>query len=118
MIKNDLGIHTQVISDSIIPMFKKRRYHQSPENTASGAGRGVIVHGIGKIYDFIDNNPMFYFRSSEFVSDPVVVARNDNFVSLSSALEVDLTGRCVPTPWGTCFTAALATRLILSGAVP
>jgi GNAT superfamily N-acetyltransferase len=41
----------------------------------------------------VDNNPKFYFRSSEFVNDPTVIARNDNLISISSALEVDLTGQ-------------------------
>jgi RimJ/RimL family protein N-acetyltransferase len=41
----------------------------------------------------VNNNPAFYFRSSEFVNDPTVIARNDKLVSISSALEVDLTGQ-------------------------
>jgi acyl-CoA hydrolase len=43
--------------------------------------------------DHIDDNLMFYFRSSEFVNDPTTIAQNDHPVSITSALEVDLTGQ-------------------------
>lgn len=54
---------------------------------------------------------MFYFRSSEFVSDPVVVARNDNFVSLSSALEVDLTGQVCTDSMGYLFYSGIGDQV-------
>jgi len=53
----------------------------------------TLCMGSKNIYDYIDKNPRFYFRSSDFVNDPLVIARNDNFISISSALEVDLSGQ-------------------------
>jgi RimJ/RimL family protein N-acetyltransferase len=41
----------------------------------------------------VDDNPFFYFRSSDYVNDPNVIAMNENLISISSALEVDLTGQ-------------------------
>ena len=55
----------------------------------------------------MDNNPVFYFRSSEFVNDPTVIARNDNLISISSALEVDLTGQVVSDSIGTWFHSGI-----------
>jgi acyl-CoA hydrolase len=49
--------------------------------------------GTRKIYDYIDSNPSFSFHTADFVSDPAVIAQNDNFISISSALEIDLTGQ-------------------------
>ena len=63
--------------------------------------------GSASIYDFVDNNPMFYFRSSNFVNDPTVIARNDRLVSISSALEVDLTGQVCADSIGTRFYSSV-----------
>mgnify|MGYP001825566119 CR=1 FL=1 len=91
--KKDLGLHTQVITDAFLPLFEKgvvtnRQKHYIPRRAVSSLCMGSKV-----IYDYIDNNPLFYFRSSEFVNDPTIIANNDNLISISSALEVDLTGQ-------------------------
>lgn len=44
-------------------------------------------------FDYMDNNPIFEFRPTKFVNDPFIISRNDNMVSINSALEVDLTGQ-------------------------
>jgi GNAT superfamily N-acetyltransferase len=67
--------------------------------------------GSEKIYRFVDNNPLFYFRSSEFVNDPTVIARNDNLVSISSALEVDLTGQVCSDSMGYLFYSGIGDQV-------
>ncbi len=67
--------------------------------------------GSEKIYQFVDNNPAFYFRSSEFVNDPTVIARNDNLVSISSALEVDLTGQVSTDSMGYLFYSGIGDQV-------
>jgi GNAT superfamily N-acetyltransferase len=54
---------------------------------------------------------MFYFRSSEFVNDPTVIARNDNLVSISSALEVDLTGQVCSDSTGYMFYSGIGDQV-------
>jgi acyl-CoA hydrolase/GNAT superfamily N-acetyltransferase len=91
--KKDLGIHTQLITDGFLPLFEKKVITNKRKSLLPGRVVASLCMGSEKIYDYVNNNPMFYFRSSEFVNDPTVIARNDNFVSISSALEVDLTGQ-------------------------
>lgn len=91
--KKDLGLHTQVITDACIPLFEKGVITNRKKNYLPERAVATLCMGSRNIYDFIDNNPQFYFRSSDFVNDPVVVGKNDNFISISSALEVDLTGQ-------------------------
>ena len=69
------------------------------------------MHGIEKLYKYVDNNPMFYFRSSEFVNDPTVIARNDNLISISSALEVDLTGQVCSDSVGHLFYSGIGDQV-------
>ena len=67
--------------------------------------------GSEKIYNHVDNNPSFYFRSSEFVSDPTVIARNDHLVSISSAFEVDLTGQICSDSMGYLFYSGIGDQV-------
>ena len=105
--KKDLGIHTQMITDAFIPLFEKgvitnRNKTLIPDRTVA-----TICMGSRNLYDYIDNNPMFYFRSSDFVNDPAVVALNDNLISISSALEVDLTGQVCADSVGPLFYSGI-----------
>ncbi len=59
----------------------------------------------------MDNNPAFYFRSSEFVNDPTVIARNDHLISISSALEVDLTGQVCSDSMGYLFYSGIGDQV-------
>jgi acyl-CoA hydrolase/ribosomal protein S18 acetylase RimI-like enzyme len=91
--KNDIGLHTQVITDGFLPLFESKVITNKKKSLLPGRTVASLCMGSENLYQYIDNNPTFYFRSSEFVNDPVVIARNDNLVSISSALEVDLTGQ-------------------------
>ncbi|MEE4358783.1 MAG: GNAT family N-acetyltransferase [Desulfococcaceae bacterium] len=91
--KNDLGIHTQMISDAYIPLFEKGIISNRKKSFMPDRAVTSICMGTEKIYDYVNDNPQFYFRSSDFVNDPKIVSLNDNMVSISSALEVDLTGQ-------------------------
>jgi len=70
-----------------------------------------LCMGSGDLYRYVHNNPMFYFRASEFVNDPNVIARNDNFISLSSALEVDLTGQICTDSKGYLFYSGIGDQV-------
>ncbi|MFA5905829.1 MAG: acetyl-CoA hydrolase/transferase C-terminal domain-containing protein, partial [Desulfobacula sp.] len=87
--KKDLGVHTQLITDDFLPLFEKGVINNSKKSLLPGRVVTSMCMGTRKIYDYIDNNPAFEFRGSEFVNDPTVIAKNDNMVSISSALEVD-----------------------------
>ena len=77
----------------MLPLFEQKVFTNRLKTMLPRRVVASLCMGSEKLYRFIDDNPFFDFRSSEFVSDPVVIARNDNLVSISSALEVDLTGQ-------------------------
>ncbi len=109
--KKDLGIHTQLITDAFIPLFEQKVITNKKKTLLRGRVVASLCMGSEKIYRYVDNNPMFYFRSSEFVNDPTVIARNDNFVSLSSALEVDLTGQVCSDSTGYLFYSGIGDQV-------
>ncbi len=109
--KKDLGIHTQVITDGFLPLFEKKVITNKKKTLIPGRVLASLCMGSQKLYDYVNNNPMFYFRSSEYVNDPTVIARNDNFISISSALEVDLTGQVCSDSMGHTFYSGIGDQV-------
>jgi len=109
--KKDLGIHTQVITDGLLPLFKKKVITNKNKSYLPGRVVASLCMGSKALYDYVDSNPMFYFRSSEFVNDPNVIAKNDNFISISSALEVDLTGQICTDSKGYLFYSGIGDQV-------
>jgi len=105
--KNDLGVHTQMISDAYIPLFEKGIISNRKKNFMPDRAVTSICMGTEKIYDYVNDNPQFYFRASDFVNDPKIVALNDSMVSISSALEVDLTGQVCADSVGHLFYSGI-----------
>jgi GNAT superfamily N-acetyltransferase len=69
--------------------------------------RGKIVTslaiGTRRLYDFVDNNPLFSFNPTEYVNDPFVIGQQHKMVAINTALEVDLTGQVCADSLGTSF---------------
>ncbi|MEJ2041180.1 MAG: acetyl-CoA hydrolase/transferase C-terminal domain-containing protein, partial [Desulfosarcinaceae bacterium] len=111
MQKKDLGVHTQLITDAFIPLLENKVITNRRKSLLEGRVVASLCMGSSKLYDYVDNNPQFYFRSSEFVNDPTVIARNDNFISISSALEVDLTGQVCSDSMGHMFYSGIGDQV-------
>jgi acyl-CoA hydrolase/GNAT superfamily N-acetyltransferase len=109
--KRDLGIHTQLITDGFLPLFDNKVITNRKKTLLPGRVVASLCMGSEKLYRYVDNNPMFYFRSSEFVNDPTVIARNDNLISISSALEVDLTGQVCSDSMGHLFYSGIGDQV-------
>jgi acyl-CoA hydrolase len=89
----DLGIHSEMVPDGAIDLIRAgvvngERKTLHPNKVISG-----FVLGTKRLFDFIDNNPMFEFHPTAYCNDPFVIARNDRMVAINSAIEVDLTGQ-------------------------
>lgn len=91
----NLGIHTEVAGDAVMHLFKAGVIDNSRKSLLPG--KIVCSHSLGSqaLYDFIDGNPHFDFRPTEFTNNPMTIARNDNMLSINSALITDLTGQVV-----------------------
>ena len=109
--KKDLGLHTQLITDGLLPLFEKNIITNKQKTLLPGRSVTSLCMGSEKLYAYVNNNPAFYFRSSEFVNDPTVIARNDHLVSISSALEVDLTGQICSDSMGYLFYSGIGDQV-------
>ncbi|MFZ7127560.1 MAG: GNAT family N-acetyltransferase [Desulfobacterales bacterium] len=109
--KNDLGIHTQLITDGMLPLLQSKVVTNKRKTLLPGRVVASLCMGSETLYRYVDNNPIFYFRSSEFVNDPTVIARNDHLISISSALEVDLTGQVSSDSMGHLFYSGIGDQV-------
>ena len=97
----DLGIHTEMFSDGVIPLVEKGII----TNKYKKKHRGKIVTGFAigtkKLYDFVDDNPQVVFLEIEYVNDTKVIRQNNKVVAVNSAIEIDLTGQVCSDSIGT-----------------
>ena len=105
--RKDLGIHSELISDSTIPLIEAgvitgARKNFKPRKIILG-----FVLGTKKLFNFVDNNPIFEFHPTCYTNDPLLIARNDNMVAINSALQVDLTGQVCSDSIGTYFYSGI-----------
>ena len=109
--RRDLGLHTQLITDGMMPLFKKGVITNKKKTLLPGRAVASLCMGSEELYRFVDNHPGFYFRSSDFVNDPTEIARNDHLISISSALEVDLTGQVCTDSMGYLFYSGIGDQV-------
>jgi 4-hydroxybutyrate CoA-transferase len=91
--KKHLGIHSEMVSDGIIDLIEKGIITNEKKNIHPGKIILGFVLGTRRLYDFVDNNPIFEFHPSQYTNDPYIISSNNRVVAINSALEVDLTGQ-------------------------
>ncbi len=103
----DLGIHTEMFSDSLIPLIERGVVTNKKKNLHRGKVIASFAMGSEKLYDYINDNPMFQFHDTAYVNDPYVIGQNDKMIAINSALEVDLTGQVCADSIGPSFYSGI-----------
>lgn len=89
----DLGIHTEMFSDGVIPLVEKGVITNNLKKVRTGRIVSGFVVGSQKLYDFIDDNPSVYMGDIGMVNDTAVIRKNPKVTAINSAIEVDVTGQ-------------------------
>ncbi len=105
--KKDLGVHTEMFTDSMIPLIESGVINGKLKSSDKGKVVASFCLGTKKLYDYIDNNPAFSFRPTEYVNDPFVISRQNNMVAINVALQVDLTGQVCSDSIGSKFFSGI-----------
>ncbi|MDH3744865.1 MAG: GNAT family N-acetyltransferase [Acidobacteriota bacterium] len=103
----DLGVHTEMFSDGLIPLVESGVVNNSKKTIHQGKIIASFVMGSHKLYEFIDNNPLVEFHPTEYVNDPFLIAQNEKMISINSAIEVDLTGQVCSDSLGEMFYSGI-----------
>jgi 4-hydroxybutyrate CoA-transferase len=91
--KKDLGIHTEMFSDSVVDLVEAGVVTCARKNFNPGKMVATFFMGTEKLYRFVHNNPMVQMYPVNITNNPAIIAKNDNMVSINSTLQVDLTGQ-------------------------
>lgn len=97
----DLGIHTEMFSDGIIPLLEKGVITNENKKIIPGASVTSFLIGTRKLYDFVDNNPSILVMDIAFVNDTSIIRQNPKATAINSAIEIDLTGQVCADSIGT-----------------
>jgi len=97
----DLGIHTEMFSDGILPLIErgvitgkfKKKYREKIVST--------FMLGSRKLYDFVDDNPIVAMLDCSYVNDTSIIRQNPRTTAINSAIEIDLTGQVCADSIGT-----------------
>ncbi|MCU0420214.1 MAG: 4-hydroxybutyrate CoA-transferase [Cyclobacteriaceae bacterium] len=97
----DLGIHTEMFSDGVLPLLEKGVITNARKKKHPGKVVSAFAIGTNRLYQFIDDNPAFAFLEADYVNDTRVIRANPNVVAINSAIEIDLTGQVCADSIGT-----------------
>ncbi len=90
--KHDIGIHTEMFTESMIDLFEAGVITNKKKTLWPGKFICAFAFGTKRMYNFVDDNPAVFFLRGRYVNDPYVIAQNEKMVSINTALMVDLTG--------------------------
>ena len=91
--KNDLGVHSQFLTDSIMHLYAKGNITNKKKGFNEGKMVASMAVGTTDLYEFLNNNPAVDFHPSDYVNDPFVISRHNRMVSINVASKMDLTGQ-------------------------
>ena len=99
--KHDLGIHTELLPDSMIELIECGAVTNMKKPIHTGKTVATFTFGSERLYKFVDNNPDVEILPVDYVNDPAVIAKHPNFISVNGGLEVDFFGQVCAESIGT-----------------
>ncbi len=107
----DLGIHTEMFADGVLPLVEKGVVNGRNKVTDKGKIVSTFLMGSKEVYDFIDNNPGVLMKDVAYTNDPFIIAQNPKFCAINSALQIDLTGQVCADSLGTKFYSGVGGQI-------
>lgn len=89
----NLGIHTEMFSDGVLPLVESGVINGMNKKTHPGKIVSTFAVGSRALYDFIDDNPMVAMLDVSYTNDTAVIRKNPKVTAINSAIEIDLTGQ-------------------------
>ena len=97
----DLGIHTEMLCDSYLDMYKAGKINNKRKTLDRYKSVFGFAIGSPDLYDWIRENPGVVTYPISYCNDPSIVGKIDNFVSINNCISVDLYGQICAESAGT-----------------
>ena len=88
-----LGLHTEAITDGVLPLIKRGVIDNSLKQVLPGKSVGSLILGSRALYDYVDGNRDIVIRDVAWTNDPSIIRQNPRMMAINSAIEIDLTGQ-------------------------
>jgi acyl-CoA hydrolase len=89
----DLGVHTEMFADGILPLVEKGVVNGRRKNIDRGKMVASFLLGSKALYDFVDDNPMVAMMDVAHTNNVQVIRKLDRVTAINSAISIDLTGQ-------------------------
>ncbi len=103
----DLGVHTEMFTDGLLPLVKAGVINGSRKSLHPGVIVSAFAMGSQDVYRFLDRNPEVELRPVDYTNHVEVIAKNDRMCAINAALTVDLTGQVVADSIGPRFYSGI-----------
>lgn len=97
----NLGLHTEMFSDGIIPLIERGIINNSQKKLNTGRSVTSFITGTRKLYDYVNDNPGIRVLDISYVNDTGTIRQNPKATAINSAIEIDLTGQICSDSIGT-----------------
>ncbi len=97
----DLGVHSEMFSDGILPLVEKGIVTGKYKNIDKGKMVACFLMGSKALYDFVDDNPRVAMMDVAHTNNVAVIRKLDNVTAINSALSIDITGQVCADSIGT-----------------
>jgi len=101
MDRKDLGIHTEMLVDGMVDLIEAGVVNNQKKTLHPGKTVGAFALGTEKLYSFINNNKDVEMYRGRYTNDPYVIAKNNQMISVNTALQVDILGQVCSQSIGT-----------------
>jgi acyl-CoA hydrolase/RimJ/RimL family protein N-acetyltransferase len=108
--RKDLGIHSDLITDAIIPLLKNGNLTGARKSSQPFKIVASLALGSRALYDLIDSNPLFTFQPIDAVCNPATIAAQHKMVSIAQAFAIDLTGQVCIDQFGAEFYSGIGNQ--------
>jgi itaconate CoA-transferase len=89
----DLGIHTELFSPSMADLIHQGVVTGRKKSLHPNKHVFTVALGTAESYAFMNDNAAFESYPSSYVNDVRVIAQHDDFISINTAIEIDLYGQ-------------------------
>lgn len=97
----DLGIHTEMLSDGVLPLLKSGVINNRKKKLNVGRSVTGFMLGTRRLYDFVHDNPTVRVMDISYVNDTSIIRQNPKATAINSAIEIDITGQVCADSMGT-----------------
>jgi acyl-CoA hydrolase/RimJ/RimL family protein N-acetyltransferase len=108
--RRDLGIHSDVITEPIIELIEKGIVTGRKKTIHWGQVVTSYCMGTKRLYQLIDQNPMFSFHPIDYVCNPAILSRNNQLTSVTQAFAIDITGQICADQFNGEFYGGVSTQ--------